>query len=69
LRGGLYRFACTNGLIISLADFGVIRVPHRGNVVAGVVEGATRDTDTTSESTSGEPVSGGGSEQAEPAGQ
>lgn len=40
LRGGLYRFVCCNGLIISLADFGVVHVPHRGNVVAGVVDGA-----------------------------
>ena len=44
LRGGLYRFACSNGLIISLAEFGVIRVPHRGNVLADVVEGAARIT-------------------------
>lgn len=42
LRGGLYRFVCCNGLIVSLADFGVIRVPHRGNVLASVVEGAQR---------------------------
>ena len=40
LRGGLYRFVCENGLILSLADFGMIRVPHRGNVLARVVEGA-----------------------------
>jgi hypothetical protein len=40
LRGGLYRFVCCNGLILSLAEFGMIRVPHRGNVIASVVEGA-----------------------------
>lgn len=40
LRGGLYRFVCCNGLILSLADFGMIRVPHRGDVLASVVEGA-----------------------------
>jgi hypothetical protein len=40
LRGGLYRFVCENGLILSLADFGMIRVSHRGNVLARVVEGA-----------------------------
>ena len=44
LRGGLYRFVCCNGLIVSLAEFGVIRVPHRGNVLADVVEGAARIT-------------------------
>jgi hypothetical protein len=40
LRGGLYRFVCCNGLVLSLAEFGMIRVPHRGNVIASVVEGA-----------------------------
>jgi hypothetical protein len=45
LRGGLYRFVCCNGLIISLADFGVVHVPHRGNVVAGVVDGARQIMD------------------------
>jgi hypothetical protein len=40
LRGGLYRFVCCNGLILSLAEFGMIRVPHRGDVIASVVEGA-----------------------------
>jgi len=40
LRGGLYRFVCCNGLILSLAEFGMIRVSHRGNVLASVVEGA-----------------------------
>ena len=44
LRGGLYRFVCCNGLIVSLAEFGVIRIPHRGNVLADVVEGARRIT-------------------------
>jgi hypothetical protein len=45
LRGGLYRFVCCNGLIISLSEFGVIRVPHRGNVIARVVEGARQITE------------------------
>jgi hypothetical protein len=40
LRGGLYRFVCANGLILGLTEFGMIRVPHRGNVMASVVEGA-----------------------------
>jgi hypothetical protein len=44
LRGGLYRFVCCNGLIISLAELGVIRVPHRGNVIASVVDGAFQIT-------------------------
>jgi len=44
LRAGLYRPICANGLISRIADFGVIRVPHRGNVIANVVEGAVQLT-------------------------
>src|SRR5205814_1568199 len=40
LRAGLYRPVCTNGLLTRLGDFGLIHVPHRGNVVANVVEAA-----------------------------
>ena len=46
LRAGLYRPVCTNGLLTRLGDFGLIHVPHRGNVVQNVVDGAlalTRD--------------------------
>lgn len=46
LRAGLYRPICTNGLLTRLGDFGLIHVPHRGNVVQNVVDGAlalTRD--------------------------
>jgi hypothetical protein len=45
LRGGLYRFVCCNGLITPLSEFSVIRVPHRGNVIASVVEGARKLTE------------------------
>lgn len=44
LRGGLYRFVCANGLFLSLSEFGMIRVPHRGNVLAAVIEGARQIT-------------------------
>ena len=40
LRAGLYRPVCTNGLLAQIGDFGIIQVPHRGNIVANVVEGA-----------------------------
>jgi hypothetical protein len=40
VRAGLYRPVCTNGLITKLGDFGAIYVPHRGNVVANIVEAA-----------------------------
>jgi hypothetical protein len=40
LRAGLYRPVCTNGLLAQIGDFGLIHVPHRGDIVANVVEGA-----------------------------
>ncbi len=40
LRAGLYRPVCTNGLLTRIGDFGLIHVPHRGNVVRNVVEAA-----------------------------
>lgn len=36
---GLFRAICTNGLVCG-QSFGEIRVPHRGNVVEKVIEGA-----------------------------
>lgn len=45
LRGGLYRSVCCNGLIVALSELAVIRVPHRGNVIASVVDGARRITE------------------------
>lgn len=40
LRAGLYRTLCMNGLLARVGDFGVIHVPHRGNIIANVVEAA-----------------------------
>jgi hypothetical protein len=40
LRVGLFRVVCTNGLIVSLGAFPTFRVPHRGDVVSDVVQGA-----------------------------
>jgi hypothetical protein len=40
LRAGLYRPLCTNGLLANIGDFGIVHVPHRGNVIANVIEGA-----------------------------
>jgi hypothetical protein len=40
LSGGLYRPVCANGMMTCLGDFDFIRIPHRGNVVANVVDGA-----------------------------
>ena len=40
LRAGLYRPVCTNGLLAQIGDFGLIHVPHRGNIIDNVVQGA-----------------------------
>ena len=36
---GLFRGVCTNGLVCG-QSFGEVRVPHKGNVVEKVIEGA-----------------------------
>jgi hypothetical protein len=40
LISGLYRPLCCNGLLCRIGDFGVIRIPHRANIIADVVAGA-----------------------------
>lgn len=40
LRAGLYRTLCMNGLLARVGDFGVIHVPHRGNIIANIIEAA-----------------------------
>lgn len=40
LIAGLYRPECTNGMLCRMGDFGVIRIPHRANIIADVVAGA-----------------------------
>jgi hypothetical protein len=42
LRAGLYRTLCMNGLLARVGDFGVIHVPHRGNIIANIVEAAVQ---------------------------
>ena len=46
LRVGLFRAVCTNGLIVSLAAFPVWRVPHRGDILDGVVKAALEVSET-----------------------
>ena len=36
---GMFRFVCTNGLVCG-TSFGEIRVPHKGDIVGRVIEGA-----------------------------
>lgn len=40
VRAGLYRGVCRNGLVARVGDFGFINVPHRGNVIANIVDAA-----------------------------
>lgn len=40
LRAGLYRPLCCNGLMTPMGDFGLVHVPHRGNIVHNVIEAA-----------------------------
>jgi hypothetical protein len=42
VRAALFRPVCTNGLLAKLGDVGMIYVPHRGNVVANIVDAAQR---------------------------
>lgn len=39
LYGGLYRYICANGMVISEADIGELKVRHSGDVVGRVIEG------------------------------
>lgn len=40
LRAGLFRPVCTNGLVSQIGDFGLLHVPHRGNIIHNVVDAA-----------------------------
>lgn len=40
LRAGIYRLVCKNGLLVPMGDFGLIHVPHRGEVIEQVTSGA-----------------------------
>ena len=39
LLGGVYRFVCQNGMVAG-ETIGEVRVPHRGNIVQNVINGA-----------------------------
>lgn len=40
LMAGLFRQACLNGVVISGANFGTVKVQHSGNIVDKVIEGS-----------------------------
>jgi hypothetical protein len=46
LRVGLFRAVCANGLIVSVSQFPVWRVPHRGDILDGIVKAALEMTET-----------------------
>ncbi|MFV8638457.1 DUF932 domain-containing protein [Ralstonia pseudosolanacearum] len=45
MRAGVHRFICSNGLVVG-DDFADIRIPHKGNVIDQVIEGAFTVLDT-----------------------
>lgn len=45
MYGGLFRALCLNGLIVSDGHVEEVRVPHKGNILDNVVEGAYRVLD------------------------
>lgn len=42
LHAGIFRLRCKNGLMVPVGDFGLVHVPHRGDVLTEVLEGANR---------------------------
>jgi len=42
LNSGIYRLACSNGLVVSVNDIDSIKVRHSGNIVDNVIEGSYR---------------------------
>ena len=40
LMAGLFRLACMNGLVVDAGEIASIRVPHKGDIVSQVIEGA-----------------------------
>lgn len=40
LDAGLFRLVCLNGMVVSDGTFASVRVPHKGDVVSKVIEGA-----------------------------
>lgn len=40
LDAGLFRFACLNGMVVDAGSISTLRVPHKGDVIGQVIEGA-----------------------------
>jgi hypothetical protein len=47
LMAGLFRLVCSNGLIIGEGDLRGVRIPHKGDIVSEVIEGAYTIVDET----------------------
>ena len=42
LMSGVFRMVCSNGLVAAIGDMQELRVPHKGNIIGEVIEGAYR---------------------------
>ncbi|WP_342111799.1 DUF932 domain-containing protein [Methylobacterium sp. SI9] len=49
LMSGLFRMVCSNGLVVAEGEAHAIRIPHKGDIVQQVIEGAYRVIDTGAE--------------------
>jgi hypothetical protein len=47
LMAGMFRLVCSNGLIVGAGELQGLRIPHKGNIVHQVIEGAYRIVDDT----------------------
>lgn len=49
LTAGVYRFVCSNGMVVPASIVGDIKVQHRGNILDNVIEGSYRILEDTAE--------------------
>ncbi len=49
LTAGVFRFVCSNGMVVPANLVGDVKVPHRGNILDNVIEGSYRILDDMDE--------------------
>lgn len=47
LMAGMFRLVCSNGLVVGAGELQGLRIPHKGNIVHEVIEGAYRIVEDT----------------------
>jgi hypothetical protein len=47
LMAGMFRMVCSNGLIVGQGDLQGVRIPHKGDIVSQVIDGAYRIVEDT----------------------